>query len=68
MLQKNTDFEHLVPTPNGDDLECVTETKLLWTILTEDLKKFKNIKYMVDKAYKRMWLLRQLANLTSNLQ
>ena len=38
------------------------------TILTEDLKTFKNTKYMVDKAYKRMWLLRRLANLTSDLQ
>jgi hypothetical protein len=68
MPQKKTDFEPFVPTPNGDDLEYVTETKLLGTILTEDLKTFKNTKYMVDKAYKRMWLLRRLANLTSDLQ
>ena len=51
---KKTDFEPLVPIPNGDDIEYVTETKILGMILTEDLKTFKNTKYMVDKAYKRM--------------
>ena len=63
-----TDFEPLVATPNGEHLDYVSETKLLGTILTEDLKTIKNTKHMVTKAYKRMWLLRRLAKLTSDRQ
>ena len=35
---RKTDFEPLVATPNGENLEYVSETKLLGTILTDDLK------------------------------
>jgi hypothetical protein len=63
---RKTDVEPLVATPNGENLEYVSETKLLGTILTDDLKTIKNTQHMVSKAYKRMWLLRRLANLTTN--
>ena len=65
---RKTDFEPLVAVPDGDHLEYVNETKLLGTILTEDLKTFKNTQHMVAKAFRRMWLLRRLANLTSDKQ
>ena len=35
---RKTDVEPLVATPNGEDLDYVCETKLLGTILTDDLK------------------------------
>ena len=65
---KKTDCEPLLVTPNGDYLEYVSETKLLGTILTEDLKTIKNTQHMVKKAYKRMWLIRRLAKLTTDKQ
>ena len=63
---RKTDVEPLVKTPNGEDLEYVCETKLLGTILTDDLKTIKNTQHMVVKANKRMWLLRRLASLTTD--
>ena len=35
---KKTDFEPILETPEGKHLDYVCETKLLGTILTEDLK------------------------------
>ena len=63
---KKTDFEPIIETPEGNQLDYVCETKLLGTILTEDLKTLKNTQHMVAKTYKRMWVLRRLAHLTSD--
>ena len=38
---KKTDFEPVIETPEGKHLEYVCETKLLGTILTEDIKTIK---------------------------
>ena len=46
----------------GEILETVEETKLLGTILTNDLKWEKNTDFIVKKANKRMELLRQVSN------
>ena len=46
----------------GEILETVEETKLLGTILTNDLRWEKNTDFIVKKANKRMELLRQVSN------
>ena len=47
---------------NNQVLESVTETKLLGTILTSDLKWDKNTDNIVKKAYGRMELLRKMSS------
>ena len=39
---------------NGNDMEVITETKLLGTILTNDLKWHRNTKELVKRANARM--------------
>ena len=46
---------------NNEQLETVTETKLLGTILTNELKWNKNTDHIVKKSYSRMELLRKLS-------
>ena len=55
-------------TVNKKDIEVVKETKLLGTVITEDLKWNKNTREIVIKAYKRMQLLNKAASFTSNIQ
>ena len=45
---------------NNEILETVEETKLLGTIITNDLKWDKNTSYIIKKAYARMEILRKL--------
>ena len=52
---------------NDEDIELVKETKLLGTIITEDLKWDKNTKEIVKKSYQRMQLLNTTASFTSNI-
>ena len=47
---------------NNQVLESVSETKLLGTILTNDLKWDKNTDNIVKKAYGRMELLRKMSS------
>ena len=46
----------------GEILETVNETKLLGTIVTNDLKWEKNTSFIVKKANKRLELLRRISN------
>ena len=46
----------------GKILETVSETKLLGTIVTNDLKWGKNTSFIVKKANKRLELLRKISN------
>ena len=46
----------------NENLEVVKETKLLGTIITDDLKWDKNTQYLVKNANKRMQILRKAAN------
>ena len=52
----------------GTKLEEVSKTKLLGTILTNDLKWHENTKRIIKKANARMQLLRIASNVTSNLE
>ena len=51
---------------NDKNIEIVKETKLLGTIITDDLKWTKNTKEIVKKSYQRMQLLNAAASYTSN--
>ena len=52
----------------NEPIETVTETKLLGTIITQDLKWDRNTAEIVRKAYKRMQILNRAASFTSNIQ
>ena len=45
---------------NGKNIEVVKETKLLGTILTNDLKWNRNTEELIKRANKRMVLLRKI--------
>jgi len=49
----------------NDIVEVVSETKLLGTYITSDLKWDKNTSELVKKAYKRMQILYKAANVTT---
>ena len=51
----------------GEVLETVAETKLLGTILTNDLRWSKNTQNIVKKANKRMELLRKISSFGATL-
>ena len=53
---------------NGSVLETPSETKLLGTIISEDLKWDKNTKVIVQKANKRMQMLYSAAKFTSSMK
>ena len=52
----------------GHILETVSETKLLGTIVTNDLKWTKNTSFIVKKANKRLELLRKISNFGADLE
>ena len=53
---------------NGDDLEVIDETKLLGTIITNDLKWHKNTTFLVKKANARMRLLHKIAEFAAPME
>ena len=59
---KSIDF---MPALNidGADIELVEEMRLLGVVLTSDLKFSRNTKYIVERGYKRVWMLRRLKTL-----
>ena len=60
-FSKTNDFPpELVINGFNDQLEVITETKLLGIILTDDLKWAANTDYMCKKAYSKMWTLRRM--------
>ena len=50
----------------NENLETVTSTKLLGTVITSDLKWTENTSYLVKKANARMQLLRSVATFSTN--
>ena len=50
----------------NETLETVTKTKLLGTIITNDMKWHENTKYIVKKANQRMIMLHKFAKFTNN--
>ena len=62
---KNSQFATRMVLEN-ENVETVTSTKLLGTIITNDLKWNENTAYLVKKANSRMQLLRNVATFTTN--
>jgi hypothetical protein len=56
--KKPQDIPHLIM--EGEEIERVTETKLLGVIISNNLKWDAHVKYVVAKASKRLFYLRQL--------
>ena len=46
----------------GHQLELAEEMKVLGVVLRSDMKWSSNTKYIVDKAYSRLWMIRRLKN------
>ena len=59
---KNIDF---MPTMNLNDeeIETVEQMKILGVVISSDLKFSQNTQYIVQKAFKRIWMLRWLKNI-----
>ena len=56
---KNWDFHPIYKSQN-EQLELVEEMKILGVILRSDMKWSSNTKYIVNKAYHRLWIIRRL--------
>ena len=48
---------------DGHEIDLVEEIKILDVIITSDLKFSSNTEYIVERAFKRIWMLRRLKNL-----
>ena len=60
-FSRNNDFPpELAIGGFSNQLEVISETKLLGIILTNDLKWTRNTEYICKKAYKKMWTLRRM--------
>ena len=53
---------------NDVNVEVINKTKLLGTIITNDLKWEENTYFLVQKANKRMQLLRKCATFTNDIE
>ena len=47
----------------GNKLELYEEMKILTVVMSSDMKWSSNTKYIVDRAYSRLWMMRRLKNL-----
>ena len=54
-----------MPTINLNDekIEILEQMKILGVVISSDLKFSQNTQYIVQKAFKRIWMLRRLKNL-----
>ena len=53
---------------DGELLEVVEKMKLLGVKITSDLKWNSNSKYIINKAYSRLWILKRLKIMGANQQ
>ena len=60
---RKIDFPPEITFRDGTMLQTVTETRLLGVIITSDLKWGKNTTYIINKARKKLWLLRRMKSL-----
>ena len=47
----------------GNDIELVEKMKILWVVLSSDMKFKRNTKYLMKRAYSRISILKRLYNL-----
>ena len=48
---------------SGQLIQCVEETRLLGLQISNDLKWHSNTSYLVNKGFKRLWIIRRLKNM-----
>ena len=60
---KKWDFPPELTFSNGSQLECISETKLVGVMLSEDLSWHKNTQYICQKAKQKLWILRRMVKL-----
>ena len=48
---------------NDEEIETLEQIKILGVVISSDLKFSQNTQYIVQKAFKRIWMLRRLKNL-----
>ena len=53
---------------SGKSIQVVEETKLLGLQITNDLKWTSNTRYLIKKAYKRLWIIKRLKILGANTE
>ena len=58
--QKKYDFLPELQLIQGQNIEVVEEMKIVGVILRSDLKTSSNTRYIIKKAYSRMWIIRRL--------
>ena len=63
---RKLDFPPEVKFSDGTKIECITHTKLVGVVVSEDLRWYKNTEYICQKARKKLWILRRLAALGFN--
>ena len=61
--RKKYDFLPQIQTESGELLEVVEEMKLLGVIVRSDLSWHSNTKFLCEKGFKRLWMLRNLKKL-----
>ena len=54
------DFPPEVCFTDGTPLECITDTRLVGVVISQDLKWFKNTAYICEKARGKLWILRRM--------
>ena len=68
MLFNNCKSIDFLPTMEleGNDIELVEEMKILGVVLTSDMKFSRNTEYIVERAFKRVWMVKRLKVLGAN--
>ena len=51
----------------GKEVELVEQMKVLGVVLTSDMKFSRNTEYMVERAFKRVWMLKRLLSLGASV-
>ena len=65
---KNYDFTPQFEGKDGTMLDVVEKMKLLGVVIRSDLRWCDNTKYICEKAYKRLWIIRNLKRLGASSQ
>ena len=63
---KKFDFPPELSFTDGTKIECITKTKLVGVILTDNLSWHENTLYICQKARQKLWILRRLVKLNLN--
>ena len=63
---KKFDFPPELSFADGTEIECISKTKLVGVILSENLSWHENTLYICQKARQKLWILRRMVKLNLN--